>query len=258
MAKPLIVANWKMNPSTYGEAERLFSDVKSGTRGLRGVEVVIAPPFVWLVSIAGKNKKKVCLGAQNVFWEMGGAYTGEISPPMLKKSGVSYVIIGHSERRRFLGESDEVIARKVRAALKAGLIPIVAIGEELRDSQDAVPSVLAEQLKRAVEGVSSKDFKRIVVAYEPVWAIGTGQADTPDNATRRAIYIRKLLTKLTGARRASEIRILYGGSVNARNAASFLSSDIRGMDGLLIGGASLEAEEFVKIVRSVAELARRR
>lgn len=256
MTKALIVANWKMAPSSFREAEDLFFAVKGGMGKNRKTDVVFCPPFVWLTDLARRHKKSTLFGAQDAFWEQSGAFTGEISPQMLKSSGVKFVIIGHSERRRFLGESDEMINKKVRAALKAGLAPIIAIGEESQDAEDVVPPVLREQLSRALHGINAGELGKITVAYEPVWAIGTGRADTPDNATRRAIYIRKLLTKIAGAKRADGIRILYGGSVTSRNAASFLSQDIRGMDGLLVGGASLNAGEFVKIVDAVSTLRR--
>lgn len=252
MAKPLIVANWKMNPAAFREAERLFLAAREGVKRVRGVNVVICPPFPWLAGLSQKYSKPSCaFGAQDVFWAESGAYTGEVSPLMLKSSRVKYVIVGHSERRRFLGETDEAVNKKVRAVLKAGLIPIIAIGEDVQDSQDVVPSVIARELHGALHGLARRQIGRTVIAYEPVWAIGTGKADTPDNATRRAIYIRKLLVRMAGAEIASSVRILYGGSVTAKNAASFLSTDIRGMDGLLVGGASLKAGEFVNIVRAV-------
>ena len=154
------------------------------------------------------------------------------------------------------GETDEIINRKIKIVMKAGLIPILAIGEETPDAHDVVPRILQDQLTHGLQGIPKRALGRLVVAYEPVWAIGTGKADTPDNATRRAIYIRKILTKFAGAGVAQKIRILYGGSVTSKNAASFIASDIRGMDGLLVGGASLKAEEFVKIVESVARARR--
>jgi triosephosphate isomerase len=171
---------------------------------------------------------------------------------MLKYLGVKAVLIGHSERRRFFGETDEIIHQKIKMTLGAGLRPILAIGEELPDSHDVVPRVLADQLTRSLTGIPKKKLSHLIVAYEPVWAIGSGKADTSDNATRRAIYIRKLLTKLLGNRIADRIPILYGGSVTSKNAASFLVDDIRGMDGLLVGGASLRAEEFLAIARAIS------
>lgn len=254
MPKPLIIANWKMNPASARAVRTLLRRVAAGIRGVRGVSVVVAPPFPYLAQ-ARAFRRVFALGAQDVFWEDEGAYTGAVSPRMLRDLGVRYCIIGHSERRRVFGESDEVVNRKVKAALKARLIPIIAIGEEHRESQEVVPAALARELSGAIAGVPKRSCRHIAVAYEPVWAISTtpgARPDTPDNATRRAIYIRKLLTKLVGRRTADAIPILYGGSVNAKNAVAFLSHDIRGMEGLLVGGASLRPEEFGAIVKSVA------
>lgn len=251
MTRPLIVANWKMNPPTESSALGLARDIERGVAPFRSVAVVIAPPFPFLAAVR-RVLKRTHLGAQNVFPAPGSASTGEVSPAMLRDLRVRYVIIGHSERRRVLGESDEIINQKLKACLKARLVPILAIGEALPDSQAVVPTVLFQQLSGALRGISKRELRGAVVAYEPVWAIGTGQADTPDNATRRAIYIRKLLTRLVGRRIADTIRVLYGGSVTAKNAAAFFNRDIRGMEGLLVGGASLRPAEFIQIVASVA------
>lgn len=249
--KPLVIGNFKMNPASLAKASELMRRIAAGISGQRGVEVLIAPPFPYLAAGRGMGRK-AGLAAQDVFWENAGAYTGEVSPLMLRDLGVRAVIVGHSERRRILGETDEMVNKKVRAVLKARLMPIIAIGEESREAEDVVPPVLFEQLSRALAIIPKQQLRGIAVAYEPVWAIGTGRADTADNAARRAIYIRKLLTKILGVRVANTIRVLYGGSVTSKNAASFISRDIRGMEGLLVGGASLDADEFVKIAESVA------
>ncbi len=248
--KPLIIANWKMNPPSRAQARGLFRKIARGVSGVRGIELAIAPPFPYLALL--RSSRKIRLAAQDAFGETAGAYTGEVSPAMLRDLGVRYVIIGHSERRRIFGESDELINGKIRAALAAGLTPVIAVGEDLPDSEAVVPSVIASQLAKAIHGLPRRRLRGIAVAYEPVWAIGTGQAATPDAATRRAIYIRKLLTAKLGRGVADTIRILYGGSVSAKNAAAFIAGDIRGMEGLLVGGASLNAAEFIGIVRSVA------
>ena len=251
MLQPLVIANFKMNPASTTVARALLGAIGRGVRHhLRRVEVVVALPFPYLVLASRPSGLK--LGAQNVFWEETGAFTGEVSAPMLRDLGVRYVIIGHSERRRLLGESDVMINRKVKAVLKANLIPVIAIGEEMHESQEVVPPILSQQLSKALADIPKKKLTGIVIAYEPVWAIGTGRAETPDNATRRAIYIRQLLTKIAGSTIATTIRILYGGSVTAKNAAAFLADDIRGMEGLLVGGASLAAQEFILIVSAVA------
>jgi len=256
--KPFIVANWKMNPVNERAARVLFGRVRSKISGVRGVEIAIAPPFPYLAF--GRSSRSFRLAGQDVFWENAGAYTGEISPAMLKDLGVRYVLLGHSERRRLLGEVDEMINRKVRATLNARLIPIIAVGEETRESQEAVPPVLAQQIAAALKDIPRRMLRGIIIAYEPVWAISTmpgAKFDTPDHATRRAIYIRKILTKILGVRVADTVRIIYGGSVRAKNAGDFLAHDIRGMEGLLVGGASLDADEFAAIVRSVGVESRR-
>lgn len=254
--RPLIVANWKMHPLSMRAAGALFKKVVRGARGVRGIDIVIAPPVPFLGALQ-RAAGSVSLGAQDMFWERSGAYTGEISPAMLKDFGVRSCIIGHSERRRFLGETDEMINRKIKAAVQSGITPILAIGETERESHEVVPPTIAEELTRGLHGIAPRRLLGMAVAYEPVWAIGTGHPDTPDNATRRAIYIRKILVKLLGARVAGTIRILYGGSVNAKNAATFFSRDIRGIDGLLVGGASLDPEGFTRILQSVAGHRRR-
>ncbi|MBI4132021.1 MAG: triose-phosphate isomerase [Candidatus Sungbacteria bacterium] len=250
--KPLIVANWKMNPSSERAALALFGRLRRLLKGIRGVEVAVAPPFPYLALARGYLPFR--LAGQDLFWEMAGPYTGEVSSAMLADLGARYVIVGHSERRR-LGEDDHAVNLKVRAVLRAGMTPIIAIGEESRESQEVVPATLSIELSSAIRDIPKRELRGIVVAYEPVWAVSTTRGaspDTPDHATRRAIYIRKLLTKMLGSRIADSIRILYGGSVNAKNAADYISSDIRGMEGLLVGGASLRAEEFAAIVRSAA------
>lgn len=244
----LIVANWKMNPSSYGEAEELLQAVLSGIRGIRGVEVVFCPPFPWLTDFS-HTLKSVSFGAQDVFWEDQGAYTGEVSPAMLKNSRVTHVIVGHSERRRHLGETDAMVNRKVRAALTAGLTAVLCVGENSR-ADDDVELVLTKQVGAAIEGVPKAYVERLVVAYEPVWAIGTGIADTPDDALSAAISIRKTIRTRFDKKTAERLRVLYGGSVTTANAESFLRE--QGIAGALVGGASLRAEEFIEIVRQAA------
>ncbi len=250
MQKSLIIANFKMNPTSAASARALLGGIKRGLSSVRNVEVVVAPPFPYL-ALAGSTAGRIRLGAQNVFWEEAGAFTGEVSPAMLRDLGVSYVIVGHSERRRIFSENDEMVNHKVRIALAHRLIPVIAIGEDLEESQEVVPPILAHQLSRALAGIPKKRLRGIVIAYEPVWAIGTGTADTPDNATRRAIYIRQRLTKLLGSSLASTIRILYGGSVTSKNAASFLARDIRGI-GFKIAGMTIALENARNLVAKLA------
>lgn len=231
--KPLIVANWKMNPVSQKEAEKIFSTIKTGI-GQPEVEVVICPPFVYLPLL-----KELTLGAQNVYTEGKGAYTGEISPSMLKDLGVEYVIIGHSERRHIFGEADEVINKKLKKSLEAGLKIIFCIGEteEKRDSGKK-NEVLEGQIKKGLEGVS--DLENVNIAYEPVWAIGTGKNCSVEETKESIDFIRKFVKP--------ETRILYGGSVKSENSNAYIKD--AGANGLLVGGASLKPEEFIKIIKN--------
>lgn len=252
MAKAIVIANWKMNPETASEAKRLFRAVVKGARGVKNVDVVIAPSFVYLNMFhVSSFRFHVKLAAQDCFWEEKGAYTGEISPAMLKNLGVTHVIIGHSERRMHLGETDEMVNKKIKAVLKTGLTPILCVGERVRERANEIPASVGEQVKKALAGLKKNEFKNGIIAYEPVWAIGTGMPDTAEGATRAALYIRKTVRDILGGKTADSLRVIYGGSVNAKNAASFISKDIRGMEGSLVGGASLDADEFVQIAKSV-------
>lgn len=226
----IIVANWKMNPQTYAEAEQLmFSAI--GTAKEKNAKVIICPPFVWLTDLSHKYKNEISFGAQDIFWEDSGAYTGEISPKMLSSSGVEYVIVGHSERRA-LGETDEMANKKMKAALRNGLMPILAVGEKSRG--DNREEILKSQLTIDLDGV---DSSRIIIAYEPVWAIGTGEAETPEHAVEAVRMIKKIV---------SDIPVLYGGSVDSKNVGDFVSRPEIG--GVLVGGASIDREEIKKII----------
>jgi triosephosphate isomerase len=218
MKKLLIVANWKMNPENFSQAKILFNLVKKRIKNIKNTEVIICPPFVFL-SLLKAN------GAQDCFWEERGAYTGEISPKMLKNLDCQYVIIGHSERRHYLGETDEMINKKLKAALKMGLKPILCIAN-------------LSQLKKGLEGI----FEKIIIAYEPLSAIGTGKPYDWEKAKKTKDKIQKILSK--------NIKILYGGSVNSENALSYIKQG--GFQGLLIGSASLKAKEFIKIAKAVS------
>jgi len=256
--KKLIVANWKMNPGSLKEAEQLSAEVRQGIRGLKNAEVVFCPPFPYLRSISSKTQAGVTLGGQDCFYEQKGAYTGAISPAMLKDARCEYVIVGHSERKQYFGETDEVINKKVKAALKAGLKVILCIGEDTRDSFDSkghwtheLDPKIKEQLVGAFLGVKKSQAPNIVVAYEPVWAIGTGNPATPDDVLPAKIFIRKVISSLYNRKEADKVRVLYGGSTNRKNAASFIRQG--SADGLLVGGASLDAEEFIAMIRSINE-----
>jgi len=247
----IVIANWKMNPQTIKDAKALFYDTSDGVRKFKNVETIICPPFVYLSFFA--NLTSIKLGAQDLFWENPstgvGAYTGEISGKMLKDLGCSYVIVGHSERRHWLGESDEMINLKLKAALGAKLTPILCVGERAGEDMGVV---VGEQLKGCLKDVSKAQIKEIIIAYEPVWAIGTGNACSPDNALSATVLIKKVLTALYGRFLAEKIPVLYGGSVDATNSASYIKE--AGMAGLLVGGSSLEAEEFVRIGEAVNNL----
>lgn len=239
--KKLIVANWKLNPQTYRRAEKLAGAISRAAKSFRSVETVLCPPFVWLECLADEFAGKAVFGGQDVFWENQGPYTGEVSPTMLKAVGAQWVIIGHSERRRHLGETDEMIHRKVKAARAAGLKVILCVGETLAARRRGhTHAVLRSQMRKALAGVKRFDMKnsRLVIAYEPVWAIGTGMPETPQNANAVAAFVRNVL--------GTHIRVLYGGSVNAGNIREYLM--MPAISGALVGGASLRPAEFIKML----------
>ena len=245
MAKKYIIANWKMNPSSSEEAIRLVRGILSQTLP-ENIELIIAPPFIYLDLIKKNFKKEIKLAAQNVGWFERGAFTGEISGLMLKNIGCDYVIIGHSERRHKIGETDEMINLKLKAAFKSGLNPILAIGEKERG--DDIIKVLNSQIKSDLDGIETSEISKLIIAYEPVWAIGTGLSDTPDHALSSALLIRKIIGNLYTPDFAIDLPVLYGGSVTAENAADFIGQT--GINGALVGGASLNIEEFLKIIKS--------
>jgi len=249
MRKKIVAGNWKMNKVT-GEAVALATAVKSAIAEGAEVEVVLCPTFTALKTVgdilAGSSIK---LGAQNMHWEKEGAFTGEISPGMLKDLGCQYVILGHSERRQFFHETDGNVNRKAKAALAAGLIPIVCVGETLEQREaNQTEEVVTTQVTRSLAGLDEGGFRRVVVAYEPVWAIGTGRTATPAQAQAVHALIRQVLAKVCNPGAAQAVRIQYGGSVKPANARELFSqADI---DGGLIGGAALEAASFVDIVKA--------
>jgi len=259
MNKFLIVANWKMNPQTLKEAENLLNSVKQEVQSIKNIEVVFCPPFVYLFPLRGISRREtgfMKLGAQNCFYEQNGAYTGEVSSVMLKELGCEYVIIGHSERKKYFGETNEIINKKVRGALLADLKVILCIGEDTRDSFDSkgrwineLDPKVKEQLVAALKDIKKSKLSDIIVTYEPVWAIGTGNPATPDDILSAKIFIRKILSDLYTRKEADKVRVLYGGSTNKKNAADFIREGQA--DGLLVGGASLDAGEFVAIIKSI-------
>lgn len=239
--KNLIAANWKMNPNSQKEAKEIFDAVRDGVRKLNS-EVVICPPSVYLyASVFGEGV--VAMGAQNMFWEDKGAFTGEISSAMLKDLGVEYVIIGHSERRKYFSETDETVNKKIKKALSAGLKIIFCIGETAEERGAGKKNeVLERQIKKGLNGIENWNLKieNLAIAYEPVWAIGTGNNCSVEETKESVNFIRKFLPENT--------RVLYGGSVKSENSGAYVKE--AGANGLLVGGASLIAEEFVKIVKS--------
>jgi len=250
MRIPLIAGNWKMN-TTVNEAVDLVNDMGPGLEEIDNVEKVLCPPFVSLASILDLIEgTSVKLGAQDVYFEEKGAYTGEISPPMLAEL-CEYVIIGHSERRQYFNETGEIVNKKVAAALKVGLRPILCVGESLEQREAGrKEEVITEQLESSLAGI--KIIKGLVIAYEPIWAIGTGRAATGELANETIGFIRRTMSELYDEKTARDLRILYGGSVTAGNATEFVNQPE--IDGALVGGASLKASQFVSIVRQTSEI----
>lgn len=244
MRKPIIAGNWKMN-KTKAEAEALVNELKPLVEKAK-CEVVLCVPYtdLWVVGEAIKGTK-IKLGAQNVAWADKGAFTAEISADMLKDFGVEYVIIGHSERRQYFGETDESVNKRVKQALAKGLKPIVCVGETLTEREkNKTKRVLKKQVVEGLAGI--EDFTDVVIAYEPVWAIGTGKTATKEDANDTIGYIRRVIGATFGKETAKNIRIQYGGSMNPGNVKDLMS--MRNIDGGLIGGASLKAEDFAKVV----------
>ena len=246
MRVQLMAGNWKMH-KTSAEAVSLVEGLKPQLAPVKDMEVVVCPPFTALGAVArALAGSAIGLGAQNLYWEKEGAFTGEVSAPMLADLGCTYVIVGHSERRQHFGETDEIVQRKARAAVNAGLRPIVCLGESLREREAGTTfDVLEAQVKGSLRGLSGDSG--IVVAYEPVWAIGTGRTATPAQAQEAHAFIRKLLESLLSPAAAAATRILYGGSVKPDNVRDLMAQP--DVDGALVGGASLDPNSFGKIVR---------
>lgn len=250
---PFVAGNWKMN-KTLSEARDLAASIVKASFNLAGSEIVLFPPFTALHEVAKIIEgSSVQLGAQDIFWEDSGAFTGEISGPMLLDAGCQYVIVGHSERRQVIQESDDVINLKVRAALRNQLFPILCIGETLEEREKGLTlSRIEFQLENDLKNLDGEEAAKIIIAYEPVWAIGTGKNATPSQAEEAHQYIRKILARKYGDEFASCAIILYGGSVKAENAASLAEQD--DVDGFLVGGASLDAKSFIKIIEKSIEV----
>jgi triosephosphate isomerase len=246
MRRPLIAGNWKMHNNCAQSVELVSQLIKSAPDS--EVDIVVAPPYTALSSVATVLKgSPIALSAQNIFWEESGAFTGEIAPAMLKDVGCTHVIIGHSERRQFFNETNETVNKRLKAALKASLIPILCIGETLTEREgEKTLAVIEEQLTGGFHNVSPDEMEPVIVAYEPIWAIGTGETATPEQAQEVHRFIRELVARIFSKQIAEGIRILYGGSVKPDNVDHLMAqTDI---DGALVGGASLKADSFARII----------
>jgi len=246
--KPFIAGNWKMH-KTIPEAVEMVKALKEESPQLTDAELVVIPPYTMLSEVKKVIEgSTIQLGAQNIFWEEKGAFTGEVSPPMLKDAGCQYVTIGHSERRQYFGETNETVNKKIKASLAHELTPIMCIGESLEEREKGNTMDKVEtQINSGLEGLGKDEIRRIVIAYEPIWAIGTGVTATPSQAEEVHSFIRKKLTEKYGNEIASYAIILYGGSVKPANTYSILKEN--NINGALVGGASLEADSFIQITK---------
>ncbi len=250
--KKIVVANWKLNPTNLQDAKKLFLSTKKISKDLKRTKVVVCPPSLYLSSVKSDSKnKKVSRGAQDVFYQDEGSYTGEISSLMLKDLNVSYSIVGHSERRK-MGETNDDVSRKVRALLRTGIKPILCIGESERDTDGAYLVKLREQIMASLEGVKKNEIIDIMIAYEPVWAIGAREAIDAHSLYQTSLFIKKIIIESFGKRIADMIPILYGGSVNPDNVADLISNGE--VDGLLVGRDSLNIENFEEILLTTDKL----
>ena len=243
-----IIANWKMNPLSLKEANEIVFKLVSLPKNISvKSKIIICPPFVWLNDLIRINKD-IDFGSQNCSWENKGAYTGEISPVMLKNAGCKYVILGHSERKKYFNEGYDLVNKKIQGALEAGLKVILCIGESEKNPDAKYDEILA-QITAAFDKISKNDINKILLVYEPAWAVSAvskGESDTPANAESSAILIKKFMVKLYNHDILDKIKVLYGGSVNSKNSQEFLKEN--DIDGLLVGAASLDADEFIKII----------
>ncbi|MFQ5957432.1 MAG: triose-phosphate isomerase, partial [Candidatus Brocadiales bacterium] len=255
MLRPFIVGNWKMN-LTLRESRELASSIRGGVEGINGVDVGVCPPFVFLEGVYSVLKgSSIILGAQNMHWEKNGAFTGEVSGDMIKEVGCTHVILGHSERRHVFGETDSIINSKLCSAFAKDIMPIFCLGEKLEERESGSTfEVIERQLKAGLEGLGPEDVSRLTIAYEPVWAIGTGKNATPAQAQEVHSRIRVLLKESCGENVSAQVRIQYGGSVKPDNAAELLAQP--DINGLLVGGASLKKDSFLKIVSIAFERVR--
>lgn len=246
--KRIVVANWKMNPDTLEEARKMFADIKRASATLRKTVTVVCPTFIHLPQFAKLATPKTRVGAQDLFWEPRGSYTGEVSAPALRAIGATHVIIGHAERRE-LGDTNEIVAKKVGAALREGLVAILCIGEKHRDAQGEYLSFLRDQLLASLASVQKKHFDQLIVAYEPIWAIGKTEALNGAGMYQIVILIRKILNDAFGPDYAAHMPVLYGGSVTPANTTDIIREGH--VDGLLVGRQSLDPKQFADILHIV-------
>ena len=246
--KKLIVANWKMN-KTVKEAVSYANELKKLVKDIHDRDIVVCPPYTALSAVSAEIKaSNIALGAQDLYWEKKGAFTGAISSEMLKEIGVKYVIIGHSERRQFFNETGLTVNSKVKAALANGLMPIVCVGENGEEREkDDTKSVIEKQVKNGLMGLGKEEFQKLVIAYEPVWAIGTGKNAAPEQADEVHSFIRKMITGMSDGKTSQKLRIIYGGSVTPENIKGFMEKE--NIDGALVGSASLDARKFSEIAK---------
>lgn len=244
--KPIIAGNWKMN-KTRDESLQFIYAVKDRVASADTVESVICAPFPYLRCLVKRQGASLRIGAQNMHFESEGAYTGEIAPQMLSSIGVSYVVLGHSERREMFNETDEAINKKVHVSFSNGLIPIICVGESLEDREAGQTNQIVEaQTVKALEGLTKEQAKQVVIAYEPIWAIGTGRTATAEQANETIGYIRSVIERLFGSEVSEAVRIQYGGSVNPNNIKELMAQEH--IDGALVGGASLDPQSFLALV----------
>lgn len=250
--KKIVIGNWKMNPVSYDEALKIFNSIKRFSAKLNKTDVVMCPPFIYSHSFIKKNKDNiVSIGAQNVYSEEQGAFTGEISPRMLQNIGISHVIVGHSERRS-RGETDEDISRKTQLLHDAGIYSIVCIGERERDANGNYLNFIKEQIKNSLSKVNKKSLGKLMIAYEPIWAIGAKEAMGPRDILEMSLFIKKVISDMFGQNEVKDVPILYGGSVNFRNAGDIISQGQ--VNGLLVGRESVNPPGFIELLKAVDSL----
>jgi triosephosphate isomerase len=253
LRNPIIGGNWKMNRGSPSEAIEMLKKLIPLVKKINSVDIVVAPPFTALVTTLQTVKNtNIKVGAQNMYFEEKGAFTGEVSPVFLKDLGCKYVILGHSERRDIFNESDELINKKLKKALNFDLIPIVCIGEHLEERESGkTKDIIENQFNQTFKDLKSEELSRVIIAYEPIWAIGTGKTATPEQAEEIHMFIRELIASVYGKNTAETVRIQYGGSIKPSNAKEIFKKD--NIDGGLVGGASLQSDSFYEIIKAAEE-----